>query len=301
MAKRTPKAKTNDGQRLVTRRLDEMTSREVELYLQAGGDLIFIPMGPVSGHGAFIPMGIHAHWAQALSLLVAEKANGLVYPPVYTCYSGATRSFRGACSFSIQDQSAILKTIVAIYKKQGFKRVVLVAGTTPENMAAQVAVREYFDETEDPVWMLLCEKLLDDPSVKSLYDGYPGNFGETLIEQASLKILGRWRQVPYPDWARAPKNDDPDQPREIKADIDSLRKWGAIGFRYHEEGQHGNHGNAGITYKGKDDIDLTVEVLERCADLVLPALEHYRHYHAWHQKHPFAYIVPTENLTQEPK
>ena len=284
-------------QKPVTRRMDEMTSREVQQYFQAGGDLIFVPMGPVSGHGALVPMGIHAHWAQAISLLIAEKANGLVYPPVYTCYSGATRSFRGACSFSIQDQATILKKIIAIYKKQGFKRIVLVAGTTPENMAAQVAVREYFDESEDPVWMLLCEKLLEEPSVKALYEGYPGNFGETLIDQAALKILGRWREVPYLDWAREPKNDDPDQPAEITHDITGLRKWGAIGFRYFEEGQHGNHGNAGIRYKGRDDVDLAVEVLQRCADLVLPALEHYRHYHAWLQKRPFAYIVPTEKLT----
>lgn len=281
----------------ITRRMDEMTSREVELYLQAGGDLIFVPMGPVSGHGAFVPMGIHAHWAQAISLLLAEKANGLVYPPIYTCYSGATRSFRGACSFSIMEQTAILKQVARIYKKQGFKRIVLVAGTTPENMAGQVAVREYFDETEDPIWMLVCEQLLEEPSIKAMYEGYPGNFGETLISQAALRILGRARDVPYPEWARAPKKDDPDQPAEITGDIGHLRKWGAIGFRYFEEGQHGNHGTAGIKHKGRDDIELTVEILEKCAELVLPALEHYGHYQAWLQKHPFAYIIPSEKLT----
>ena len=63
--------------KLTTRRLDEMTSREVERYLKAGGDLAFIPFGPVSGHGALLPLGIHCHWAHALSLMLAEKANGL--------------------------------------------------------------------------------------------------------------------------------------------------------------------------------------------------------------------------------
>src|SRR5437762_2951880 len=33
-----------------TRRIDEMTSREVESYLKEGGDLALIPFGPVSGH-----------------------------------------------------------------------------------------------------------------------------------------------------------------------------------------------------------------------------------------------------------
>ena len=36
------------------RRIDEMTSREVESYLKEGGDLALIPFGPVSGHGVFI-------------------------------------------------------------------------------------------------------------------------------------------------------------------------------------------------------------------------------------------------------
>ena len=35
----------------VSRRMDEMTSREIELFLNAGGDLVLIPFGPVSGHG----------------------------------------------------------------------------------------------------------------------------------------------------------------------------------------------------------------------------------------------------------
>src|ERR1051325_8238187 len=68
----------------VTRRMDEMTSREVELYLKNGGDLVLVPFGPVSGHGAFIPMGMHAHWANALGVLLAEKAGGLIFPATFT-------------------------------------------------------------------------------------------------------------------------------------------------------------------------------------------------------------------------
>src|ERR1043166_2702622 len=79
----------------MTRRIDEMTSREVDAYIQAGGDLAFVPFGPVSGHGPFIPMGMHGHWANALSVLLAEKANGLVFPATFTCFAGATRTFRG--------------------------------------------------------------------------------------------------------------------------------------------------------------------------------------------------------------
>ena len=57
-AQRTP-------DRFFTRRMEEMTSREIEFYLKAGGDLVFVPFGPISGHGAFIPVGMHAQPAEA--------------------------------------------------------------------------------------------------------------------------------------------------------------------------------------------------------------------------------------------
>ncbi|HET6485118.1 MAG TPA: creatininase family protein [Spirochaetia bacterium] len=283
-------------QPLMTRRLDEMTSREVELYVQGGGDLIFVPFGPISGHGAFIPLGIHAHWAQALSLLVAERANGLVHPPIFTCYAGATRSFRATGIFSITEQVSILKRVAITLKERGFTRVVLMASTTPEWFGGMVAAREVFDETEQPVWMLVGERLLELPEVKSLYDGYPGNFGETQIELASLTVLGRPAVIRYPEWAKAKKPDDPDQPTEIAEDVDRLRKMGTIGFRYYEEGNHGNHGNAGLTHNGMSDVDLAVKVLEKSADLVLPLLESYTRYLKWIKAQPLNFIVPKENL-----
>ena len=99
--------------KIVTRHIDEMTSREVESYLKDGGDLVFVPFGPVSGHGALIPMGMHAHWATALSVLLAEKANGLVFPTTFACFAGATRTFRGTVSFPINEQVSVLKRIAS--------------------------------------------------------------------------------------------------------------------------------------------------------------------------------------------
>jgi hypothetical protein len=281
---------------LVSRNLDEMTSREVELYFQDGGDLVFVPFGPISGHGALIPLGIHAHWAQALSLLVAERANGLVHPPIFTCYAGATRSFRGTGAFSITEQVAILKKIATGLGKQGFRRVVLVAATMPEYVGGIVAAREVFDESERPVWLVIAERLLEAPEVKEIYQGYPGNFGETLMELASLRVLGKKAIIRYPDWAKEKKPSDPDQPRAIAEDVQELRKWGAIGFRYHEEGNHGNHGNAGLLHKGEPDVDMAGKVLEKCAEVLVPVLERYSRYVDWIGSTPFKFITPTERL-----
>ena len=281
---------------LYTRRMDEMTSREIEFYFQTGGDLIFVPFGPISGHGALIPVGMHAHWANALSILTAEKTGGIVFPVVCTCYAGATRSFRGTVSFPLTEQAAILSRISQTLLEQGFKRIVLVGATTPEHTGGYIAAREIFDRLEKPVYFVVAENLLNDPAVKILYEGYPGNFGETLLELASLRIIGRERPIPYPEWAKETKGDDPDQPREITNDVTEMRKYGSVGFRYFEEGQHGNHGTAGIIHNGEDDVDLAVRVLYKCADVLAPVLDNYKNYAEWIEKQPFSYIKPTERL-----
>lgn len=284
----------------VTRRIDEMTSREVDFYLKRGGDLVFVPFGPVSGHGAFIPMGMHAHWASALSVLLAEKADGLVFPATFACFAGATRTFRGTVSFPIHEQVSVLKRIASSLHAAGFQRTVLVAGTNPEDTGGIIAARALFDETEVPYWYLQGSRILETPEIRAMYEGYPGNFGETLIELASLRILGRERPIPLPAWASEIKHEDGgDQPAELAEDIKQARRFGAVGFRYFEEKNHGNHGTAGIVFKGKSDIDMTVEILHKCADLVVPALANFSHYRKWLSEHPMEYIKATDRLEEK--
>ena len=286
--------------KLVTRRIDEMTSREVETYVKEGGDLVFVPFGPVSGHGALIPMGMHAHWATALSVLLAEKANGLVFPTTFACFAGATRTFRGTVSFPITEQVSVLKRIASTLHAAGFKRTVLVAGTNPEDTGGIIAARALFDETETPYWYLQGSRILDTPEIKAMYAGYPGNFGETLVELASLKILGRERPIPMEQWARELKpGDGDDQPKDIAEDVKQARRFGVVGWRYFEEENHGNHGTAGIMFKGRSDIDMTVEILNKCADMVIPALANYEHYRKWLSEHPTEYIRATDRLDEK--
>ena len=285
---------------LPTRRIDEMTSREVESYIKDGGDLVFVPFGPVSGHGPFIPMGMHAHWANALSVLLAEKANGLVFPATFTCFAGATRTFRGTVSFPIEEQVSVLKRIASTLHAAGFKRTVLVAGINPEDTGGIIAARSLFDESEVPYFYLQASRILEDPQIKAMYAGYPGNFGETVVELASLRILGRERPIPVADWARETKPANSlDQPSEIAEDIRQMRRVGAVGFRYFEEKQHGGSGTAGITFKGKSDVDLAVEILHKCADLALPAIASFTHYQKWLSEHPMEYIKATDRLGEK--
>jgi creatinine amidohydrolase/Fe(II)-dependent formamide hydrolase-like protein len=282
-----------------SRRMDEMTSREIESYLKTGGDLALIPFGPVSGHGALIPVGMHAHWAHALSLLIAEKANGLVFPVTYCCFAGATRTFRGTVSFTYQEQVTVLKRIATSLNKAGFRRTVLVGGTNPEDTAGMIAARELFDETEVPTYFISARRAFDRPEVQALWQGYPGNFEEQQIELASLRILGRERPIPLENWSREPKTEAPDQPEAIAGDVAAMRKWGVVGFRYYEEKNHGDAGNAGIVYKGRSDVDIAVDVLHKSAEVIVPALESFEHYSKWLEQQPVHYIDATDRLQEK--
>ena len=191
----------------------------------------------------------------------------------------------------------MLSRIATSLYEAGFRRTVLVGGATPESLGGEVAARELFDRTEKPFWFVEAARLLDAPEVKAIYEGYPGSFGETLLELASLRLLGRERETPYAEWAREIKSDDGgDQPEEIVRDVVALRRAGAMGFRYHEEGHHGNHGTAGIEYEGRSDIDMAVDVLNKCADVLAPSLTSLTRYSDWLDSHPPKYIVATERL-----
>src|SRR5262245_56910165 len=90
-------------------RLDLLTSREVGEWMK-NNDVIFVPHGPISGHGPWTTLGVHTHGAEAVATLLARKCNGLVYPPIFTCFAGATRMYPGTVPVSYEFHIQVLKT-----------------------------------------------------------------------------------------------------------------------------------------------------------------------------------------------
>src|SRR5262245_53177470 len=91
-------------------RLDLLTSREVGEW-RKNNDVIFVPHGPISGHGPWTTLGVHAHCAEAIATMMARKCNGLVYPTVWTAFAGATRLYPGTVPFSYEFHAQILKAV----------------------------------------------------------------------------------------------------------------------------------------------------------------------------------------------
>src|SRR5215471_7383388 len=150
--------------------LDRLTSREVGDWLKSN-DVIFVPHGPISGHGPWTTLGVHTHGAEAVATLLARRCNGLVYPPIFTAFAGATRLYPGTVPFSYEFHIQVLKAVVRSLHAQGFGRIFLVCYTNPEDAAGLIAARDLFDiEGEIPVASLVATKGLSSEPVKKLLE-----------------------------------------------------------------------------------------------------------------------------------
>src|SRR5689334_18337968 len=183
-------------------RLDLLTSREVGEWMKTN-DVIFVPHGPISGHGPWMTLGVHPHGAEAVATLMARKCNGLVYPPIFTCFAGATRLYPGTVPFSYEFHIQVLKTVTRSLHAQGFGRIFLVCYTNPEDAAGLIAARDLFDiEGEIPVASLVATRGLASEPVKKLLADYQGSAGEAIIDYAAMRLLHYERAIAEPELAR---------------------------------------------------------------------------------------------------
>ncbi len=254
-------------------RLDLLTSREVGEWMKSN-DVIFVPHGPISGHGPWTTLGVHTHGAEAVATLLARKCNGLVYPPVFTCFAGATRLYPGTVPFSYEFHIQVLKAVVRSLHSQGFGRIFLLCYTNPEDAAGLIAARDLFDiEGEIPVASLVATKGMASEEVKKLLADYQGSAGEAIIDYAAMRLLNQERAIAEPELARVGLKGGQDQNPEIKDTVNILRSRGTRGFRYDSEREHSSHGTVGLTWRGQPDIELGLKILDALADHLLPAVE----------------------------
>src|SRR5262245_33211617 len=247
-------------------RLDLLTSREVGDWMKTG-DVIFVPHGPISGHGPWTTLGVHPHGAEAVATLLARKCDGLVYPPIFTCFAGATRMYPGTVPFSYEFHIQILKAVVRSLYAQGFGRIFLLCYTNPEDSAGLIAARDLFDiEGEIPVAALVATKGLQTEPLKKLLADYKGSAGEAIIDYAAMRVIGHERIIVEPDLAKVGLKGGEDQNPEIKEAVNILRSRGTRGFRYDSEREHSSHGTVGLMHQGQPDIELGLKVLDALAD-----------------------------------
>ncbi|HEY3340899.1 MAG TPA: creatininase family protein [Anaerolineae bacterium] len=106
--------------------------------------VIFLPLGTVEWHGEHNALGLDALKAHQLCVLAAQRAGGIVHPPVYGGMGGldkpATVVLEGEYEWDNHLLRPWLEKLCAEFQRQGFRAIILLTGHYGHNQ--QIVVRE---------------------------------------------------------------------------------------------------------------------------------------------------------------
>jgi hypothetical protein len=240
--------------------LDELTWREANEAIERGAP-IFLPVGPIEGHGPNIPLGCDFYIATAVAKLMAEKSGGIVLPPLAYTYSGGTSTFKGAVSIPIDVTAQMLKAIIRSLWNQGFRRIIVLSGHNPDEITIGTAIFTAFEEDNIPAVYLNPYRYVDDEPLKQRIPNYDRRHKEPMLAFAAAKILGKEHATP-----------------ELKT-----LKYGMVGYHYTHELQH-------VPQRANIDVELGMRTLNDVAERLLPVVEALGEYVKWLEENPRAYI-----------
>ena len=177
-----------------TRYFTALTNPEIEDYLKHN-DLIFIPVGTVESMGAF-PTDLEYTMAEAYALKMAEEADGLVLPHVMYFYPGVTVTGRGSVYVSQDVGLAYLKEIARSLLRQGFRRQIYTSAHGPSNQYVAALVREFFEETKDPILYIETSRLLRNAQAAGTAPKADDSNNFRAVGYGAYQIVGRLNEVP---------------------------------------------------------------------------------------------------------
>lgn len=181
-----------------TRFLTRLINREAESYL-ARRDVIFIPVGTTEMHGA-MPLDCETVLPEAIAMLMAERADGLVLPHLPYFYAGATANGRGTLQISTGTGYDYLYAVAKALIRQGFRRLVFLSYHAPAKLTLAPLARDLFAETHVPVVyvdaFLSMHKFLSSEAGSDI--DMTGDHSYD-IHLAAYDLLGRLQDVPITD------------------------------------------------------------------------------------------------------
>ena len=219
-----------------TRYFTSLTNPEIEDYLTRN-DIIFIPVGTAESMGAF-PTDLEYTMAEAYALKMAEEADGLVLPHVIYFYPGVTVTGRGSVYVSQDAGLAYLKEIARSLLRQGFRRQIYISAHGPSNQYVSALVREFFEETKDPILYVEASRLLRNAQAagKAPQAGESNNF--RAVGYGAYYIVGRLSEIPLSLDVPVPATPALPRPPESVRKLSPLGpESGAVGS-YEPDGNH---------------------------------------------------------------
>ena len=206
-----------------TRYLTSLTNTEIETYLKRN-DIIFIPVGNVEVHGGF-PTDCEYVGPLAFAQKMAEETDGLVFPYLAYFFPGGTVVGKGTVYVTPSEGLAYLKVLARSLLRQGFRRQIYLTGHGPSPATLSPLVREFFDETKDPILYI---------ETGGLMRRVKGDFSKVLF--GAYSIAGRLEDIPLDVTQVMPEH--PTDPSLNKLQALGPPS-GAIGAYFGDPGEHG--------------------------------------------------------------
>jgi creatinine amidohydrolase len=236
-----------------TRYLTSLTNTEIEEYLKRN-DVIFIPVGNVEVHGGF-PTDCEYVGPLAFAQRMAEEADGLVLPNLAYFFPGGTVVGKGTVYITPSEGLPYLKAIARSLLRQGFRRQIYLTDHGPSPQTLSPLVREFFDETKDPILYI---------EMGGLMRKAHADFNKVLF--GAYSIVGRLDDIPLNVTQVMPEH--PSDPGLNK--LQALGPGsGAIGAYFGDPGEHGGlakpitaEQRAQFAKEGVAMIDATLKVAD---------------------------------------
>ena len=236
-----------------TRYLTSLTNTEIEEYLKRN-DVIFIPVGNVEVHGGF-PTDCEYVGPLAFAQKMAEEADGLVLPNLAYFFPGGTVVGKGTIYITPSEGLPYLKAIARSLLRQGFRRQIYLTDHGPSPQTLSPLVREFFDETKDPILYI---------EMGSLMRKAHADFNKVLF--GAYSVVGRLDDIPLNVTQVMPEH--PSDPGLNK--LQALGPGsGAIGAYFGDPGEHGGlakpitaEQRAQFAKEGVAMIDATLKVAD---------------------------------------
>ena len=129
------------------RRLSSMTQMEVADAIAAKCSVI-LPTGATEAHGPHMPTDTDTHQAEHIALLVADRIDAVVAPPVAYGISKTFEFFPGTISLSIPTYQTVVFEIGMALIRQGFEHLIILNGNRPNGTANDTVARHIVDELD---------------------------------------------------------------------------------------------------------------------------------------------------------
>ena len=172
-------------------KLENLTWKEVETYLQTNQDLI-VPAGTCEQHGPHLPLNTDTLVTERIAAYLSEETGMLVAPPLhYGVNLPCDRIYAGTCSTTQSLLNAFVASILAWWQAQGFQRFFLLSahGDPPQIQAlesidsATVHVLElYAYEMEDVLDKQTCAKHAGEAETAVMMYLYPERLRRDAIQ-----------------------------------------------------------------------------------------------------------------------